>query len=87
MGLTPFPKMKEGLHGHLYDSNEEVERIVRTWMKKEIVEFFHDGFQKLVHRWKNCVENGGDYVEKEIQVIKELILRIIIVFNLLKYPY
>jgi hypothetical protein len=34
MQLPLFPKMKEGLHGYLYDSNEEVERLVRTWMKK-----------------------------------------------------
>lgn len=30
----------------------------------EETKFFRDGFQKLVHRWKNCVENGGDYVQK-----------------------
>jgi hypothetical protein len=26
-----FPKMKEGLCGHLYDSDEEMGRTVRTW--------------------------------------------------------
>jgi histone-lysine N-methyltransferase SETMAR len=59
-----FPKMKKDLRGYLYDSNEEVGRIVGSWMKKQSVEFFRDGFQKLIHHWKNCVENGGDYVEK-----------------------
>jgi hypothetical protein len=47
-------KMKEDLCGCLYDSNEEDERIVRTWMKKQGVEFFCDGFHKLVHCWKKC---------------------------------
>jgi hypothetical protein len=28
------PKMKEDLRAHLYDSNEEMERTVKTWMKK-----------------------------------------------------
>jgi hypothetical protein len=42
-----FPKMKEDHRGYLCDSNEEVERNFRTWMKKRIVEFFHDGFQNL----------------------------------------
>jgi histone-lysine N-methyltransferase SETMAR len=28
------PKMKKHLRGHLYDSNEEVERTFGTWMKK-----------------------------------------------------
>jgi hypothetical protein len=59
-----FPKMKEDLCGYLCDSDEEVERIVRTWMKKQSVGFFRDSFQKLVHHWKKGVENGGDCVEK-----------------------
>jgi hypothetical protein len=29
-----FPKMNEDLHGHVCDSIEEVERAVRTWLKK-----------------------------------------------------
>jgi hypothetical protein len=33
-------------------------------MKKQSVEFFFDGFEKLVHRWWTCVENGGDYMEQ-----------------------
>jgi hypothetical protein len=44
--------MKEDLLEHLYDSDEEVERIVRTWMKKQSVEFFCDSFEKLVHCWQ-----------------------------------
>jgi hypothetical protein len=40
-----FPKMKEYLHVHLYDSNKELERIVWTWMKKTSMEFFRDGFE------------------------------------------
>jgi histone-lysine N-methyltransferase SETMAR len=59
-----FPKMNEDLRGHLYDSNKEAEKNVKTWMTKQSVEFFRDGFEKLVHRWQKCVENGGDYVEK-----------------------
>jgi lipopolysaccharide biosynthesis regulator YciM len=56
--------MKEDLRGHPYDSNEEVERTVRTSIKKQSVEFLCDDYEKLVHRWQNCVENGGDYVDK-----------------------
>lgn len=59
-----FPKMKEDFHGYLYDSNNEVERKVRTWIKKQRVEFFHDGFEKLVHCWHKSEENGGNYIEK-----------------------
>jgi hypothetical protein len=62
--LHLFPEMKEDLSAYLYGSSEEVERIVRTCMKQQSVEFFHDGFQKRVCCWKKYVENGCDYVEK-----------------------
>jgi hypothetical protein len=55
-------------------------------MKKQSVELFHDGFEKRVHLWSKCMENGGDYVEKKIQVTKGLISRIVFMFHLLKYP-
>lgn len=38
--------------------------LVRTWIKKQSVEFFHEGFEKLVHRWHKSEENSGNYVEK-----------------------
>lgn len=56
--------MQEDLIEHPYDSSEEVEKSVRTWMKKQSVEFCCDIFQKLIHRWQKCVQNGGDYVDK-----------------------
>jgi len=59
-----FPKTKEDLHGHVCDFIEEVERAVRTWMKKPSLEFLHDGFQKLLLHWRKCWENNVDYVEK-----------------------
>jgi hypothetical protein len=56
--------MKEDFHGNPYDSNNEVERTVRTWIKKQSVEFFHDGFVKLVCHWHKSEEYSGNYVEK-----------------------
>jgi len=59
-----FPKMKEDLFGHLYDSSEEVERSIRTWMRQQSVEFFRDIFEILVCCCRKCVcvrvENGGE---------------------------
>jgi hypothetical protein len=48
--------MKEDLWDHPFDSNEEVERTVRTSIQKQNVEFLYDGFKKL---WQNCLENGS----------------------------
>jgi hypothetical protein len=46
------------------DSNNEVERTVMTWIKKQGVEFFYDSFEQLVHRCHKS-ENSGNYVEKQ----------------------
>ena len=56
-------------------------------MKTQSVAFFHGGFEKLVHHWWKCVQNGGDYVQKYIQVIKRFILVLTFKFHLLKNPY
>jgi len=50
-----FPPFSEDAGRHLWtsvDSVEEVERTVRTWMKKQNLESFLDGFRNLVHRWR-----------------------------------
>jgi len=53
--IMRFPPFSEDAGRHLWtsvDSVEEVERTVRTWMKKQSVVFFLDGFRNLVHRWR-----------------------------------
>lgn len=61
--FTFIPKIKEDLSGYLHNPNKELERTVRTWMKKQSVEFFCDSFEKLVQHWQRF-GNGGDYVER-----------------------
>jgi histone-lysine N-methyltransferase SETMAR len=67
-----FPKIKKDLHGHLYNSNEEVERTVRTLMNKTVFSSFVIGFRNL-SIIGGSVENGGGYVEKYMQVVNGLI--------------
>jgi hypothetical protein len=76
--------MKEDLNGHPYDLNEEVEKTVRTCRKKQNVELLNDGSEKLVYLWSKCVENGGDYVEEKIQVMKGLISRTVFCVSFIK---
>ena len=59
-----FPNLKEQLRGIRFDSNEEITQAVRSWIRAQNDDFFLDGFRQLVHRWKKCVQTGGDYVEK-----------------------
>ena len=52
---------QENLRGYLYDSDGEMERKVRTRIKRQIVEFFREGVKKIFRRWLKCVENGSDH--------------------------
>jgi len=43
---------------------EEVKSAVRKWFQKGKTKFFKDVFQKLVQRWRKCIEVRGDFIEK-----------------------
>ena len=42
----------------------KVKSALRKWFQKQNTSFFKDGFQKLVQRWRKCIEVHGDFVEK-----------------------
>jgi hypothetical protein len=54
--------MKDGLRGQHFPSNDAVVRAVKQWATSAGADFC--GMQALVHRWRKCIANGGDYVEK-----------------------
>jgi hypothetical protein len=56
-----FRPMNDGLRGQHFPSNNAVLRVVKQWAGAD---FYECGMQALVHRWRNCITNGGDYVEK-----------------------
>jgi len=58
-----FPKLMERLKGQRFSCDEEVKSAVRKWFKKKH-QFFKDGFQNPVQRWRKCIEVCGDFVEK-----------------------
>ena len=37
---------------------------MENWVSKTKHQFFKYGFQKLVQRWRKCIEVGADFVEK-----------------------
>jgi histone-lysine N-methyltransferase SETMAR len=59
-----FPKLKGQLKGQRFSCDEEVKSAVRKWFQKQDTNFFNDGLQKLVQRWRKCIEVRGDFVEK-----------------------
>jgi len=59
-----FGPMKDGLRGQHFPSNDAVVRAVKQWATSAGADFYECGMQALVHRWRKCIANGGDYVEK-----------------------
>ena len=43
---------------------EAMKSAVKKWFQKQNTYFFKHGFQKLVQRWRKCIEVCGDFVEK-----------------------
>jgi len=56
--------MKDGLRGQHFPSYDAVVRAVKQWATSTRAEFYERGVQALVLRWRKCIANGGDYVEK-----------------------
>jgi hypothetical protein len=74
--------MKDGLHGQHFPSNGAVKRAVKQWATSAGADFHKHGVQALVHGWRKCIANGGDYVEKECFVAKNLLYQIVLLCSL-----
>ena len=48
----------------VHDDDDEVQEEVMTWFKRQAVDFYDSGIQKLIPRLNKCLDNAGDYVEK-----------------------
>ena len=70
-GVISFLQAKEGtlhlkkwLGGRCFNTNDELQDTVKTWLNRQEVAFFAEGIGKLVHRYDKCLNLHGDYVEK-----------------------
>jgi hypothetical protein len=59
-----FEPMKDGLHGQHFPRNDAVVRAVKQWATSTGADFYKHGMQALVHHWRKCMANGGEYVKK-----------------------
>ena len=59
-----FGPLKDGLRGQHFPDDDAVITAVKQWLRSVDYDFYERGIQGLVHRWKKCIANGGDYVEK-----------------------
>jgi len=47
-----------------FPSNDAFIRAVKHWGTSAGADFYGRDIQALVHRWRKCMANGDDYVEK-----------------------
>ena len=59
-----FGPQKEHLGGKSFRNNEELIQGVQEWLHWHPKDFFLSGIRKLPDRWRKCITNQGDYVEK-----------------------
>jgi len=60
-----FGPLKEHLDGKSFRNNEEVIQDVKEWLHWQPKDFVLSGIRKLPDRWRKCIANQGDYVEKQ----------------------
>jgi hypothetical protein len=55
--------MKNGLRGQHFP-DDAVIAAVRKWVTSTGADFYERSMQALVHRWRKCIANCGDYVQR-----------------------
>jgi len=59
-----FTKMKVWLATQCFHTNKELMDGVNNWLHNLVAPFFDEGLQKLVSRYKKCLNVDGNYVVK-----------------------
>ncbi|KAM7310483.1 putative histone-lysine N-methyltransferase SETMAR-like [Ixodes scapularis] len=59
-----FPRIKRTLKGTRHGTLETVKAAATTSLKEVPVDGFQGAFSDWVQRWQQCIEAGGDYLEK-----------------------
>jgi histone-lysine N-methyltransferase SETMAR len=59
-----FPNLKKWLGCKRFAINEEVQSAVDGYFAELDYSHYKQGIEGIEHRWENCIELKGDYVEK-----------------------
>jgi hypothetical protein len=62
-----FLHLKIFLGGRWFHDDNEVKEAVNTWFASQTALFYGADIQKMAPRYK-CLNNGGNYVEKQCKV-------------------
>ena len=59
-----FLHLKKFLGSKRFDDDDDLKDAVQKWLNSQAATFYEEGKQKLVPRYNNCLNNGGEYVQK-----------------------
>jgi hypothetical protein len=59
-----FGSLKDHLRGHHYETDEVVQKAVRSWLRGAGTDVYRRGIYKSLQRWQKCIQRDGDFVEK-----------------------
>ncbi|GBO32348.1 hypothetical protein AVEN_214688-1 [Araneus ventricosus] len=59
-----FPELNNWQGGQSFQKNEEIQSKFKAYLTLLVGTFFEKGIGNLVHRYENCLNLHGDYVEK-----------------------
>jgi hypothetical protein len=60
--------LKNWLRSPLFNNNEDLMEVVKTWLSSQATDFLHSGIRKLIFRYEKCLNSSGDYVEKYVRI-------------------
>jgi len=63
--ITSSAPLEEHLGGKSFHNNEEVIQGIQEWLHWQPKDFFLSGIRNLPDRWRKCIANQGDYIEKQ----------------------
>lgn len=62
-------RLKKHLASQKFHKDKEVKNEVTIRLRVQVVDFYDIGVQKLVPRLNKCLDNGGDYVKKYVELM------------------
>lgn len=57
-----FRSLSNALKDVSFDDENELDTWLNEWFKSKPAQFFKQGFEKMINRWEEVINNGGDYV-------------------------
>ena len=54
---------------------------MKLWVTSPCADFNERNMKALIHHWRNCIADGGDYVEKWCFVAENLLYQIVLLYS------